>query len=597
MILQSLVNYYEILTEDPESEIPLLGYCRVKVSYALSLSQEGDLKSIIPLKILDNKGKKYVPISMVVPEQEKKSSGVKANFLCENSSYVFGIDNKGKPDRSIECFEAFKNLTQLVLQNVSCDEAVALKKYVNQWNPEHALDNPILKSYLEDIISGANFVFQLDTKPGYYFQDSQSIRDAWEKYKNETSSDNVRQCLVSGRRSGIARLHPSLKGIRGGQAMGNSLVSFNAPAYESYGNEKAQGLNAPVSEYATFAYAAVLNYLLNDHVHKFTLGDATVVFWAESPNRGFKDCMSMLMDPGELEEIDRGEQKYVRDTSAVREIKNVFEKISNGMDARISNDLFDEKTKVYILGLSPNAARISIRFFIQDSFGSFVANIAKHYKDMSIEKQFGNEPNAIPIWRLLYETVSPKSNDKSASPLLAGATLRAILQGMPYPELLYNAVLIRIRAEKTINYYKAAIIKAYLIRNYEKKDYGEVLRMALNEDCDKKAYVLGRLFAVLEKVQEEANPGINTTIKDRYFTSACATPANAFPTLLRLSNHHIAKAEYGYASENRIKALMDKLDVENNPFPKNLSLDDQGLFILGYYQQTNNFYKKFEKEN
>lgn len=598
LILHALVRYYEILSEDADSGIPMLGYSRANVSYVVNLSINGDIQNVVPIKILDSKGKKYIPIPTVVPEQEKKTVGIKSNFLCENSSYVFGIDNKGKPERAKECFEAFKELHLKILKDVVCDEATAIKNYVDNWNVEKSEEYPALKSHLDEILSGANIVFQYEGNPNNYIHQNQIIKTAWENYKSETGSVNKMQCLVTGKKHGVARLHPSVKGIRGGQPMGNSLVSFNSLAYESYGNNKNQGLNAPVSEYATFAYTTALTFLLNDNAHKLTIGDTTIVFWAESPQKLFRDFMSLFLEPNELEVAEQEGERFIRDGSAVREIKNIFEKIATGKNISLPDDTFDKTTKIYMLGLSPNAARISVRFFIQESFGGFIKKIGRHYQDLSIEKQFDNEPNSFSVWRLLNETVSPASKDKAASPLLAGATMRSILQGLPYPRSLYNAIIIRIRAEHKVNYYKASIIKAFLLRNPNTKNkYEEVLSMALNEQSNNKAYVLGRLFAVLEKVQEEANPGIKSTIKDKYFTSACATPASVFPVILRLSNHHISKAEYGYASENRVSRIMDILNIEENPFPKNLSLDDQGIFILGYYHQKNALFKKVRKES
>ena len=195
----------------------------------------------------------------------------------------------------------------------------------------------------------------------------------------------------------------------------------------------------------------------------------------------------------------------------------------------------------------------------------------------------------------MAETVSPKARDKAASPLLAGAVLRSIFMGLPYPEIFFSSVLIRIRAERDISRAKAAIIKACLLRRCKDK-YKEELTVSLNEQSENKAYVLGRLFAVLEKAQLDKNPGINATIKDRYFASACANPASIFPVLLRLSNYHIAKAEYGYSIDRRIQELFDKLEVNNNPFPSHLSLNDQGIFILGYYHQKKAFYTKKDQE-
>jgi CRISPR-associated protein Csd1 len=392
------------------------------------------------------------------------------------------------------------------------------------------------------------------------------------------------QCLVTGQESPIARLHPSIKGVRGAQSVGGSLVSFNERAYESYGREKEQGLNAPVSEYATFAYTTVLNFLLADNAHKLNLGDATIVFWAESPKKIYQGFMALYLNGGT---VNNGEE-LVQDEAAAREIKSVFEKIAQGKPIGDLSDVFVQETKFYILAISPNAARLAVRFFFANSFGEFVKKIGKHYDDLRIEKQYPTDPDVFSLWRLLNETVSPMSKDKAASPLLAGAVLKAIITGTQYPAGLYNSILLRIKAEKEISYYKASIIKAYLFRNTE--EFKEVLTMALNEQSENGSYILGRLFAVLEKAQEDANQGINTTITDRYFTSACATPAMVFPVLLRLAQHHISKAEYGKTSNKRIADLLEKMDIANNPFPANLSLEQQGVFILGYYHQRNAFY-------
>ncbi|WP_281532242.1 type I-C CRISPR-associated protein Cas8c/Csd1 [Anaerocolumna aminovalerica] len=594
MLLQSLVRYYEILSEDEECDIPRQGYGNVKVSFALNLSREGDLLNIITLKTLSGNSKKLIAQSMIVPEQVTRSSGVLPNFLCDNSSYVLGFDNKGKPKRSRECFEAFKKLHIDILESVDNEEAKAVLHFLEKWNVEKAAENKILKDYLDDIYGGANFIFKLDGKNSYVHQDNK-IKKAWEFYRANNTKSVIKTCLVTGEKSNISRLHPIIKGIQGGQAMGNSLVSFNARAYESYGNEESQGLNAPVSQYAAFAYGTVLNKLLEDRQHRLTIGDATVVYWAESSEGVYQDVMSLLFDPSDLETVDMEKEKYTRDPIALKEVREILEKIFSGKNINVNDEtILDKSTRFFILGLSPNAARISIRFFIQDTFGSLLTNVLRHYQDIHIEKQYENEFDSISIWRLLNETVSPSSKDKSASPLLIGSVMRAILEGISYPTELFNTIMIRIRAEKKIGYYKASIIKGYLMRCKNKNKYKEVLGVSLNVNSNNKPYVLGRLFAILEKAQQDANPLINTTIKDRYFTSACATPANVFPVLLKLSSHHIAKAEYGYISDIRLKEVMDLLNVDDNPFPKQLPLEEQGIFILGYYHQKNAFFKKEE---
>lgn len=604
MILQSLVKYYEILAEDENSDIPRRGYSRTGVSYALNISREGELLGVIPLKVPDENGKKLVPQRMIVPEQEKKSVDIKANLLCGNSSYTMGLGKidetdeakrRKKQERVKKCFEAFRELHNKILMDVECIEANALLNFVNKWDVDNAVSNIVLKDYLEDLYAGANLVFRVDG--GGYIHQNKSILKAWEKYKTNAEETKKLQCLDCGEYVNIARLHQNIKGVRGTQSVGAAIVSFDkeSSAYESYGREKEQGLNAPVSEYAAFAYTTVLNSMLSDNAHKQYLGDATVVFWAESPKKYYQDFAAMFIDPDELKDGDNS--KSERDKGAEAAVKSIFEKISQGTVMGDFSSGFDKNMNFYILGLAPNVARLSIRFFIVDSFGGFVAKIARHYEDLCIEKQFQDEQDLFSLWRLLNETVSPKVNDKAASPILSGAVLRAILTGLPYPAALFNSVMVRIRAEHSINHHKAAIIKAYLLRNSNK--YKEVLTVSLNEQSNNRAYVLGRLFAVLEKAQQDASDGqLKSTIKDKYFTSACATPASVFPILLRLSQHHISKAEYGKSSDIKISGILDMLDIENNPIPAHLALEEQGVFVLGYYHQKNALYKKNnQKEN
>jgi CRISPR-associated protein Csd1 len=591
MLLQSLVNYYEILAGKENSDIPKLGYSKAKVSYALTISQEGELVGIMPLKRSDASGKKQIALEMEVPEQVKRTVGVAANFLCDNSSYVLGFDNKGNEKRSKECYDTFKRLNQTILNNVNSDAAKAIYCFLEKWEVEKAIKNPILTEYLDDIYKGANFVFRLDGKTTFIHQEN-NIKRAWEAYKDESADCDTRRCLVTGKDAKIAVLHPSIRGIWGGQPMGNTLVSFNAPAYESYGNIKAQGLNAPVSEYAAFAYSTALNFMLADTGHRMLLGDSTIVFWAEcEDNKGYQDIFSLMNNPDELVQLQKGEQTYIRDSAAVEDVKSFFTKVANGtMVSR--NFSLNEDTKFYVLALSPNAARISIRFMLYNNFGIFMDMLMKHYTDLGMEKQFERDPDSISIWRLLNETVAPSSTDKAASPILTGSVLRSVLTGCAYPLGLFQSIMIRIRAEKEITYVKAAIIKAYLIRCTHAQAYKKegVLEMSLNTQSENKAYVLGRLFAALEKAQKDANPGINTTIKDRYFTSACANPAQTFPVLLKLSNYHISKAEYGFRNENNIEEIMQLFKVEEAPFPRSLSLENQGIFVLGYYHQRNKFF-------
>ena len=444
-----------------------------------------------------------------------------------------------------------------------------------------------------------------------FVHEDPAIRLSWERYKS--SSDAViAQCLVTGEIAPVARLHPSLKGIRDANPTGATLVGFNAQAYESY--NRTQGLNAPVSEKAASAYTSVLNYLLSsaNENKKFIIGDTTVVYWAESAKKGYAHAFMGLCEP-ELVEVaanTEGADQPARDKKAEKHLKKVAEKVrrAQALDVEKLLEGLDENPRFYVLGLAPNAARVSVRFFHSDPFDKIVEKIMKHYKDLEMVKEFDDQPTYLTIRHILNETISKKASDPQASPLMAGAVFRAILENAPYPAALYNAVINRLRADQDdsqkgiykINYARAAIVKAYLIRKYRNQPQHpiqEVLVMSLNEQSTHPAYVLGRLFAVLEKVQQEAVGDVNASIKDRYFTSACASPASVFPILLRLSQHHISKAEYGYARDKRIETILNLLDVEKNPIPAHLSLDEQGVFVLGYYHERKDLWTSKSKKS
>jgi CRISPR-associated protein Csd1 len=608
MILQSLYNYYQILLDDPEVEIAEPGYSNAPVSYALNLSAQGDLLDIIPLTVPVQKGKKTVerPVRMNVPEQVKRSVNVAANFLCDNAAYVLGLTGKEAKDPAYaqKRFEAFRQLNIQILSAADSPAARAVIAFLQKHDLQTAPQHPVIARHLEGLLEGGNLIFQVE---GKNIVDDPEIRRVWEEYKTGQKAIKM-QCLVTGNIEPIERLHPDIKGVRDAQSKGASLVSFNLDAFTSYGLE--QGSNAPVSKRVASGYRVALNYLLSEQNpnRQIFLGDTTVVYWAESADKRYASTFLALINPEFIEESpEEGTSK--RDKSAEKVISDVAEKVEQGkaLDLEeLRRQGLNENTRFYVLGLAPNAARLAVRFFLTEPFGVFAERIMQHYADLKIEKEFANQPDYLSPYRILAECVSPnvaRRDDevKQSWSLLGGALMRSVLMAAPYPEGLYAAMLNRIRhdidEEKRsikINYVRAAYIKAHLLRKYRLQDhnpYQEALQMSLNESFTHPAYVLGRLFAVLEKAQREAvGQNINATIKDRYFTSACATPASVFPTLLRLAHHWTAKAEYGGVSDRKIQDLLGMLDAR--PFPSRLTLEEQGVFVLGYYHQRAAFYAK-----
>jgi CRISPR-associated protein Csd1 len=592
MILQSLVQYYEAL--ERKGKITRPGWCNAKVSFALELSHDGDLRRIIPLKIEKERGKKTVlePQILKVPQMVTRASGVSANFLCDNSSYMMGIDNKGKPERSKECFQCAKDKHLEVLKKRDSIAAKAVVRYFEKWDPDTVRENPVLVEVLEEVVAGVNLVFLVDDD---YVQETEEIKSAWEEYCRDSSDGPGGICLVTGQKARISRIHGMIKGIQGAQPSGAALVSFNAPAFESYGKE--QSFNAPVGDYAVYAYTTALNHLLADRRHVTTIGDTTVVYWSEDGEEACQDVFFSVSEPSsDNYEIVDGVFKNLEAGKAVN-IPGVTESIS-------MNQHF------YIMGLAPNAARIAVRFFYKDSFGNILRHMKDHYGRMEIVKPAWDSVQYLGVWRMLMETVNKKSREKKPVSNMTGAVYRAIVSGDCYPNSMYQATLSRIRAERDdrdngiykITRGRAAIIKAFLLRNGTCDK--EEMTMALNEGSNNVAYTLGREFSVLEEIQEDANPGINTTIKDKYFNSACATPASIFPILFKLKNSHIRKMrdkkkEIYY--EKLLGELQGRIPVSDEmipAYPKRLSLEEQGMFILGYYHQTQKrFEKKTKEEN
>lgn len=580
MILQALVQHYENLAGQDKVSKP--GWCHAKVSYLIDLKEDGTIKEIIPLKREEERGKKKVWISetLCVPEMVTRSSGVSANFLCDNAKYFLGIDADGTGQRVIECFQAAKARHLSILKDSESMMAKAICRYFEHWNPETAQENPVVKEHWEELNDGGNLIFGMG---GHYAQDDELIKRIWEKQQEQKEEGQVGTCLVTGQKTKIARIHRGIKGVPGAQSSGAALVSFNAPAFESYGKE--QSYNAPVGQYAEFAYTTALNYLLNQREYRFPMGDSMVVFWAESGEQEYQRIFFSSLDP----QPDNQEQ-----------IRKVFENLKRGIWVDLEDINLDMNQKFYILCLAPNAARLSVRFFYQNSFGNILKNIEKHYSRMEIVRPSWENRAYLGIRQMLMETVNQKSKDKSPVPNMAAMVLKAVLSDDRYPASLYTDTLIRIRAEQgKVTCGRAAIIKAFLIQNYKWKE-GEYY-MGLNEECKDPAYVLGRLFAVLEFVQKDAaDQNINTTIRDRYFNSACTAPALIFPTLLKLKNSHIKKLERNslrkkFEYECLVTTLMEKLDMteETEGFPRRLSLEEQGKFMLGYYHQIQ---KKYEKK-
>jgi len=549
-----------------EPSIPLLGFSWRPVSFALVIDKKGSLLQVQDLR--EHSGRKVIAKSMIVPSLgRKKASGIDPDFLWGTTGYVLGADDSDKSQRTVAKFEKFKKFQHQVGSEIPDIGLMAVFKFLEIWNPG---DAPKIGKWEE--MKGTNIVFRIDGKHEY-IHESPLIRDFWSKYYLQDDVGELGTCLISEKEAPIARLHPGIKGVDDTATAEAALVSFNEESSRSYGKE--QNFNAPMSKAAAFGYTAALNHLLNrENRQRVKIADTITVFWTEreSPIEGF---MGLILDPRE----DAGDLQPIRlFLEAVR-------------DGKMPTEFGDPEIPFFILGLAPNAARISVRFWHASTVGNIGEKIGQHFRDLEIVKQFENEPEFPGMWHLLRQTAVQKKTEK-IHPLLAGVLMRSILTGAAYPQSLFSIVIERIRADQDVNYFRAAMIKASMNRKFRINRINKEVTMALDQESTNIGYRLGRLFAILEKAQKDAIPGANTTIRDRFYGSASATPSVVFPQLLRLTQHHLQKAEYGGRTDKMIEEVMQEI----TQFPAHLPLDDQGLFAIGYYHQRHAFYIKAENK-
>lgn len=583
MILSALASYYEILAQRGEAPVP--GWEKGKVTFALCINKEGQLTDLLPTTEQVERGKKLVsvPKAMALPLGAKRTVGVEPNFLWDNATYLLGLPKKN-PERDLLCYQSSVQLHRRLLEPVEHPAAQAVCRFFQGWEPEKAVEHPVLLPYLEELQKGGNLVFRVD---GEYLHDIPAVKAVWDREYSQTPADAVLgQCLITGERTQVARLHTAIKGVQGAQSSGAALVSFNADAFCSYGKE--QNYNAPVSEKAAFAYTTALNTLLADQNHRLVLGDTTVVWWAIPPNvetaPAYADFFAGMLDP------DRN------NTFSEKDLACGMDAIRQGKSFPFQEAELHPGTPFFILGLAPNAARLSVRFFYRDSFGDMGKNILAHYERLEII----NGPKYLSPWGMMRETANQNTKDKKPPDTLVGAVMRSILGNSPYPAALFSAILLRIRADHDVNWRRVAILKAYFLKNpVNQSNYKEAATVKLNDETNYTPYLLGRLFSLLESIQVEAiNP--TATIKDRFFSSASATPAAVFSTLLRLEQSHMKvirrnKPSLATTLDRQLQDIMGRID---ETFPKHMNQEDQGTFVLGYYHQLQKRYpKKEDKTN
>ncbi|MEG9883524.1 MAG: type I-C CRISPR-associated protein Cas8c/Csd1 [Hyphomicrobiales bacterium] len=585
-ILSSLTRAYDRLPNAPP-----FGFSEEKIGFCISLREDGSLAHVIDLRDAGGRGQPK-PRPMRVPQPVKRTAGIAPNTFWDKTSYVLGVTAKsGKP--TAKQHDAFVKHHLAILDGTGDAGLSALAAFLRSWTPER-FAAPVWPEEMKD----KNVVFALESErlSNGYLHDRPAAGELWSR-RQARKKGEARICLITGEKSPFARLHPAIKGVWGGPTTGGSIVSFNHDAFTSYGHR--QGENAPVSEVAAFKYTTVLNrFLKKDSAHRIQIGDASTVFWADASDMktaGMAENVfaAAFMEPAEKKPRDSADEteKINEEERLAKEIGIRLERIRNGEHLKqIDEDLAAEDVRFFVLGLAPNAARLSVRFYFEGSFGIVTQNYQRFLEDMKIEPP---PRDGYPsLWRYLIETAVQRKSENVPSHL-AGDWMRAILSGANYPLTLLSTILVRIRADGNINALRAGMLKALLRRNFAKKE----VPVALNQKFDDKGYLLGRLFAAYEQAQSGALGGVNATIKDRFYGAASAQPRKVFTVLDRGSAHHLSKLGkdkpgYKVNLEKLIEDIMGKMAPENDPFPAWLSPAEQAFFALGYYHQRKDFFSK-----
>lgn len=566
MYLTELYRFYDRMTQDPQSGMPPEGMSAEAIHFALVIGEDGSLKGVHDLR--DSKGK---PLRRFVPAAVKRTSTkVLPNFLWDNTGYVLGVDGKGNPAFTARKYESFRTFHRQLCAASPDRHARALLAFFDRWTPEQFGSIGEREALLD-----SNVVFQLEGDTDFLHQQP-SLYSLWQDSLAVQDACAQGQCLITGQQGPVLKVHPAIRNVPGAKVEA-ALISFNCDSFQSFGKEQSE--NAPVSPRAARGYTTALNYLLQkEHKQVVRLGEDSIVFWTD------RACAEESLLGALFDGLDATEQ--TQDNALLHKVRSLLTAMASGRPVS-EEDSIDTSVRFFVLGLTPNAARLGIRFWVTDTFGNLLQRFGRWYRDLAIERRYPGEEEHPALWQLLRD-LAPLQKSENIPPLLGGQLLRSILLGRAWPQSMYTAALQRIHADKNVTYYRAALIKAHLCDTTAKG-----ATMSLDKEEQNKGYRLGRLFAVLEKAQTDALGSVNASLRERYIGAASARPGLVFPQLLKTAQFHVSKSAkqhpgYDIRFSRLVSEIMDGMTV----FPPVLSLEDQGRFMLGYYHQNNALYQK-----
>lgn len=572
-------------------------YYKQAIDFEILLALDGTVTAIQDLRKPIEGTKRYITPELLLPEQRGNTTVIYSYLIEHRREYIFGLEREkgknsfktipGKAGKKSK-HDTFCERNLPFFEEIDSDICKAYCNFIRTWNPDLQTENEILLQMGANF-DNARFCFGLDGSPEIMLHEDPRVKEnyqalLWEEQKEKQATQQTGFCSILGEHLPICEMHDKLKGI-GSQA---KLVSFGKDqtdrnAFYSYG--KSLGYNCNISEKAMKQYTAALNFLLADNGHHKNFGDMVVVYFAMKQNDAAEcDAFSLLF--GDF----ASDQKETVDQETEKDLNQVYNYAKTGVLKDLSG--MDPDSIFYVAGLTANSSRICTKFVVRNRFGVILEHVAAHQKDIRIlEKQ-----KPVSMYWIQKQLVSPKSKDAKVPPPLIAGLFASILNGTRYPDALLATVIARVKTDtdetqqKKVNHIRAGLIKGCLNRKAKKEE----ITMSLNLDNTNQAYLCGRLFAVLEKIQQDASGGnLNRTIKDSYFSSACSKPATVFPKLIQLTQNHLKKVEYVLFYQKLCGDIIDQLE---DAFPSTLSLDEQGKFIIGYYQQNKALYAKKEKQ-
>ncbi len=593
MLIQALCRYYNKNMQRISDGVPQY-FEKVGISHMVFLCEDGTISSIVDVrerKQTEKNGKIKETVSkndMNLPVRSQKP-GIDLNLAEHRPLYIFGLNyDKGvftdadKTDKAKKSHACFTEGSLAFCEGLDSPIVNAFKAFLQCWNPAEETENEHLLQLGKEYAT-ASFCFALTGHPEILLHEDTAFCEKYRKQKaaeeTNTQTDCVTaMCPIEGEILPVARIHDQIKkGIRGGSTMGMALVGYNEESFESY--QKEQSYNSNISETAMKHYTVTLNYLLTSSEHHLYLEDMTLIYFALSSDDQ-RECDVFARFLMHKEENTAAESADLRAA-----LETVVKDMQRGVAADIT--AFDPNADFVIVGVTPNSSRIAVKFLLRGAFGQVMQNLLQHQQDL----QIGDAATVIPMWQLCKELVSPKESNAAVPPPLQSALMLAVLNGTRYPDAMLHTVIRRLKVDESMGArhgaLKVGMLKAYLNRKARFAKQKEEITLALNTENRNPAYLCGRLFAVLERIQQQALGDTNRTIKDAFFASACARPVSVFPRLLKLAQNHLAKLENDIYWQKLLGEITDSLEGE---FPSTMPPDDQGRFIIGYYQQRQAFF-------